>query len=101
VLALSAPAGSALRAEQVGELLVTIVRKYRSHTANQQVTALRAGRSRSGDKSQVKTSFEFLLEREPASPILRTFGLDVISRYFPDYPAEIRARLGDDPGTFH
>ena len=48
----------------------------------------------------VKTSFEFLLEREPAPSILRTFGLDVISQYFPGYPAEIRARLGSsDPGT--
>jgi hypothetical protein len=47
----------------------------------------------------VKASFEFLLEREPASSILRTFSLDVISRYFSDYPAKIRARLGDDPGT--
>ena len=46
----------------------------------------------------VRASFEFLLEREPASSILRKFSLDVISRYFPDYPAEIRARLGSsDP----
>jgi len=46
----------------------------------------------------VRASFEFLLEREPASSILRRFSLDVISRYFPDYPAEIRARLGgSDP----
>ena len=46
----------------------------------------------------VRSSFEFLLEREPASSILRKFSLDIISRYFPDYPAEIRARLGgSDP----
>jgi hypothetical protein len=42
----------------------------------------------------VRASFEFLLEREPASSILRKFSLDIISRYFPDHPAEIRARLG-------
>ena len=42
----------------------------------------------------VRASFEFLLEHEPASSILPTFSLDVISRYFPGYPAEIRARLG-------
>ena len=42
----------------------------------------------------VRASFEFLLEREPASSILRKFSLDIISRYFPDYSAEIRARLG-------
>jgi len=48
----------------------------------------------------VKASFEFLLEREPAAAILRQFSLDVISQYFPGYPAQIRARLGSsDPGT--
>jgi hypothetical protein len=46
----------------------------------------------------VRVSFEFLLECEPASSILRKFSLDVISQYFPDYPTEIRARLsGSDP----
>ena len=48
----------------------------------------------------VRASFEFLLEREPATSILRKFSLDVISQYFPGYPAEVRARLGGrDPGT--
>jgi hypothetical protein len=48
----------------------------------------------------VRVSFEFLLEREPATSILRGFSLDVISRYFPSYPAEISARLGgSDPST--
>jgi hypothetical protein len=48
----------------------------------------------------VRASFEFLLEREPATSILREFSLDVISRYFPGYPAEISGRLGgSDPGT--
>ena len=42
----------------------------------------------------VRASFEFLLERESATSILREFSLDVISQYFPEYPAEIRARLG-------
>jgi hypothetical protein len=51
-----------------------------------------------GPEELVRASFEFLLEREPASSILRKFSLDIISRYFPDYPAEIRARLaGSDP----
>ncbi len=44
----------------------------------------------------VRASFEFLLEREPATSILREFSLDVISQYFPSYPAEIGARLGDN-----
>jgi hypothetical protein len=47
----------------------------------------------------VRASFEFLLEHEPATSILRTFSLDVIGQYFPSYPADIRARLGSsDPG---
>jgi hypothetical protein len=41
----------------------------------------------------VRESFAFLLEREPGSAILREFGLDVIARYFPEYPAEIKDRL--------
>ena len=48
----------------------------------------------------IGASFEFLLEREPATSILREFSLDVIGQYFPGYPAQIRARLGgSDPGT--
>jgi hypothetical protein len=46
----------------------------------------------------VRASFEFLLNHEPATSILRTFSLEVISQYFPSYPAQIRARLGSsDP----
>lgn len=41
----------------------------------------------------VKRSFEFLLERESKNQILRQFDLPIISRYFPDYPTEIRKRL--------
>jgi hypothetical protein len=33
----------------------------------------------------VQSSFEFLLEREPPSSILKTFELSVIERYFPEY----------------
>lgn len=47
-----------------------------------------------GEERLVRESFAFLLEREPASSILREFDLDVISRYFPEYRAEIRSRLG-------
>ena len=41
----------------------------------------------------VRRSFEFLLEREPATSILRRFSLSQITDYFPEYPAEIRRRL--------
>lgn len=42
----------------------------------------------------VRVSFEFLLEREPASSILPEFSLDVIARYFPQYETELPRRLG-------
>jgi hypothetical protein len=38
----------------------------------------------------VRRSFEFLLEREPASSILREFRITDIERYFPEYPTVIR-----------
>jgi len=41
----------------------------------------------------VRKSFEFLLERESKNQILRQFALPEISRYFPQYPAEIQKRL--------
>jgi hypothetical protein len=48
----------------------------------------------------VRASFEFLLEHEPATSILREFSLDVIGRYFPGYPGEISSRMGGgDPAT--
>ncbi len=41
----------------------------------------------------VRESFEFLLEREPATSILDYFDLDRIASYFPEYYDELRARL--------
>ena len=38
----------------------------------------------------VRRSFEFLLAREPKESILRSFGLSVIGRYFPEYRGVIR-----------
>ncbi len=41
----------------------------------------------------VRESFEFLLEREPASSIMPEFSLDVIPTYFPEYKEELPKRL--------
>jgi hypothetical protein len=41
----------------------------------------------------VRQSMEFLLEREPATSILKEFSLDDIARYFPGYYAELRTRI--------
>ena len=37
----------------------------------------------------IEKSFEFLLEREPNTSILRSFELSVIGRYFPEYEETI------------
>jgi hypothetical protein len=42
----------------------------------------------------VERSLAFLLEREPPTSILRTFDLDVIGQFFPEYEATIRPRPG-------
>lgn len=42
----------------------------------------------------VRRSFDFLLEREPPTSILRSFDLAVIQRYFPEYDEEIGTRGG-------
>ncbi len=41
----------------------------------------------------VRAAFAFLLEREPASSILRSFDLQVIGRYFPGWEADVERRL--------
>lgn len=41
----------------------------------------------------VSRSFDFLLEREPNTSILRRFDLPVIGHYFPEYERTIKAML--------
>jgi hypothetical protein len=64
---------------------------------NHEVTVLdadweRFGRGYSSPEELVEASFAFLLEREPKESILRSFELDVIARYFSEYPEVITAR---------
>jgi len=58
------------------------------------VTVTEADKERLAPQSTVEDlvtrSFEFLLEREPPTSILRTFALPEIERYFPDFPRTIR-----------
>lgn len=51
------------------------------------------GATDADDEKLVRESFAFLLEREPATSILPSFGLEVIGRYFPDYREEMARRL--------
>ena len=47
----------------------------------------------------VERSFQFLLEKEPNTSILRKFALPVIGTYFPEYEREMKrafAREGDN-----
>lgn len=41
----------------------------------------------------IEKSFEFLMEREGNTSILRTFDLHAIGRYFPEYESTIKQRL--------
>ena len=51
--------------------------------------ALKLSNGRISHAELLKKSFEFLLQREPNTSILRSFDLNVISRYFPEYEREI------------
>jgi hypothetical protein len=48
---------------------------------------------RASAETLIEKSFEFLLERESNSSILRAFDLPVIQRYFPDYERTIASAL--------
>jgi hypothetical protein len=52
-------------------------------------------RGRASGVELVRKSFEFLLEREPNTSILRTFELRVIQQYFPEFEQVISAEFGD------
>jgi hypothetical protein len=46
----------------------------------------------------VRESFVFLLEREPPTSIMRSFSLEQIPHYFPEYYEEMHRRLAGDEG---
>jgi len=48
---------------------------------------------RASAETLIEKSFEFLLERESNTSILRAFDLPVIQRYFPEYEHTIAAAL--------
>lgn len=57
------------------------------------LTRWSAGSEERDVEDLVRRSFEFLLEREPATSILRRFDLSVIETYFPEYD-ELFSRKG-------
>lgn len=62
-----------------------------------EVTAEAAALDRLGAGSTpeqvIEASFRFLLDREPKESILSRFHIEVISRYFPEFPAQIGSYL--------
>ena len=62
--------------------------RHRVHVGKEDYEKLTGERITPG--GLVEKSFEFLLEREPKESILRSFDLNVISKYFRDYPRLIQ-----------
>ena len=76
-----------------GWLMRVTVRNGKSTTHTVRVSRAEHERYGGGDVTDlVRRSFEFLLEREPASSILREFDLGTIERYFPEYASVIHSR---------
>jgi hypothetical protein len=63
---------------------VTLTPEYLQKLAGGRVSA----------ETLIEKSFEFLLERERNTSILRSFDLPVIQRYFPEFEGMIGKRLG-------
>lgn len=72
-----------LDVEYVVDVSRTELEKYAHGSSHYEPTAL------------VDESFRFLLEREPASSILRSFQLSDIERYFPEYRESILWRMAE------
>jgi hypothetical protein len=63
--------------------IVTVTREYATKLTDDQIAV----------EKLVAVSFEFLLEREPNTSILRKFDLPVIAHYFPEYERMIAKML--------
>lgn len=68
-------------------------RPYDVTVSSEDAIRLAAASDAPGVERLVFETFEFLLEREPASAILRTFDLRVVDDYFPGFDAEMAHRL--------
>ena len=72
---------------------------HSSTTTTHRVTVTKGEhQSLTGGKATVEAlleaSFEFLLQRESNTSILRTFDLPVIASYFPEYEQQMKKRFG-------
>jgi hypothetical protein len=83
----------AIRAAQGWECAVAVAEGQATSRYTVRVGAdalARWGRPGETPGQLVGRAFEFLLAREPASQILRSFDVADISRYFPEFDREIR-----------
>ena len=44
----------------------------------------------------IEAAFRFLLDREPAQAILRSFDVEIISKYFPEFERELPGYLANE-----
>jgi hypothetical protein len=87
-----------IQVRAVGEDVWLVQVREGASSTQHRVTARADERQRLGASvapdELIRESFRFLLEREPKESILARFDLTVIGRYFPEYPDEIKRRLG-------
>ena len=81
-----------LRPSRDGHVADVTVRDRTTTTHRVTLTRAELARYGGGDPADlVRRSFEFLLEREPNTSVLREFDLSTIERYFPEYASVIRS----------
>jgi len=83
----------AVRPEGGGHIVEVTVRDRAITTHRVRVSRAERERYGGGDVAElVRSSFEFLLAREPNTSILGEFDLSTIERYFPEYARESKRR---------
>lgn len=87
-----------IRVSHIGEDRYSVEVQDRTGSTRHEVDVPLAALDRfaagTGAARLLEESFRFLLEREPKEAILRRFEISEIARYFPEYPEEIRERVG-------
>jgi len=83
--------------EKISETTFKVTATGRTTTTHTVTVTPEYARKLTGGRVPVETlvekSFEFLLEREPNTSILRTFDLPTIQHYFPEYENTIRTMI--------
>ena len=89
-----------IRIEKLNESAFEVTVEARSTTTHTVSLTADYARQLTGGKAStealIRRSFEFLLEQEPNTSILRQFDLPVIGRYFPEYERTIRALFSSE-----